>query len=444
MGHPDDPIRAEVMAGKEQVREGGKGGALPHTPAGIASLHPRIFFRRKTKTSGCRGESPAGVWGGAPSFPTLLFFLFLSLSLSTPALAQDDPTDEVDHVALAAQLVGDGHFDRARSVLVGVEPTKEQAADYHTVMGLVALDAQEFEGAVKHLDAAIFAGKTDDSMFVYLAQAHWGLQDWEKVVQMVRNAGDAAKKSAPLQRMRGQALWKLGRVDDAYAVFSAGAEEHPDDLQFGRLAIFALVELGLYRAAEERATDFLARGDATVDDFVAFGQALTSNRQTDRAIALMERARLQYPGDARIVRVLAAAWAADGKFLAAGDLLQRASESDPALLVEAAEMLRRGGAVERALYLNAQISDQKAKFRQRVAILTDGRDFEAVAAMADRLARLGLFADQNVLYAVAYARFQIGDYDGAEQLLKRIEDPAAFESATKLRQVMAYCSKNPC
>ena len=60
------------------------------------------------------------------------------------------------------------------------------------------------------------------------------------------------------------------------------------------------------------------------------------------------------------------------------------------------------------------------------------------------LGSLDLLEDQNVLYGVAYARFQIGDYEGAERLIKRITDPQLFENATKLRQVMAYCAANDC
>lgn len=376
-----------------------------------------------------------------------LVLVLTFLALAAPALADEPPVDEVDHVALAARLAADGHFDRAKSVLTGVPvPTDAaQAADYHTVLGLVALRESQFEVATRHLDRAIFAGKTDDVIFVYLAQAYWGLQDYETTLRMIRNADEQAENSASLQVIRAQSLWKLGRLHDVYRVLHHNLIAFGEEPQFRRMMIFLLVELGLFQEASELAQDYFDTESSVVaDDYLAFGRALLSSGQPDAAVLFLEKAHLMFPNNPRVATQFARVLLADGKPLAAGELLQRVALDDDVLILESAEMYRRGGAFERALYMNAQVADQKAKLRQRVGILTDQQDFEAVAAMQDRLDRLGLFDDQNVLYGVAYARFQTTDYEGAEQLLKRITDPKLFENATKLRQVMAYCAENTC
>lgn len=377
----------------------------------------------------------------------LVLLIAASLWLPFGAFADEPPADEVDHVALAARLAADGHFDRAKSVLTGVPVPEdaEQAADYHTVLGLVALRESQFKVATEHLDQAIFAGKTDDVIFVYLAQAYWGLQDYETTVRMIRNADEQAEQSASLQVIRAQSLWKMGRMHEVYRVLHHNTMKFPDEPQFHRMLVFLLVELGLFQEATRLAEDYFAAEDEVgADDYVAFGQALLASGQTDTAVLFLERANLRFPTDPRVATQFARTLLAAGMPVAAGELLQRVALDDDTLTAEAAEMFRRGGAYDRALYMNAQIAEQKAKLRQRVGILTDQQDFESVAAMEDRLERLDLLADQNVLYGVAYARFQIGDYEGAEQLIKRITDPQLFENATKLRQVMAYCAENPC
>ena len=210
------------------------------------------------------------------------------------------------------------------------------------------------------------------------------------------------------------------------------------------MMIFLLVELGLHQEARELAVEYFdSEKDVVADDYLAFGQALLASGETDTAVLFLERAHLQFPNNPRVATQFARTLLAGGKPIAAGDLLQRVAVDDDVLILEAAEMFRRGEAYERALYMNAQVADQRAKLRQRVGILTDLHDFESVAAMEHRLERLDLLTDQNVLYGVAYARFQIGDYDGCERLMKRVDDPQLFESATKLRQVMAYCADNP-
>lgn len=373
--------------------------------------------------------------------------------LSPTAVTAGEPAAEsagaadVDHVSLAARMVRDGHYDRAKSVLADVDPTAEglDLADFHTVRGLVALHDARWQDAVTDLDRAIANGKVDDIVFVYLAQAQWGLQDYEATLRMIRNAAQEGERLASLQLMRAQSLWKLGRLHEAWAVLDDASKRFPEESQFRRMSFFLLVDLGLYQQAMVVARAYLddPRSDATVEDYLAFGEAMIRNGALERATLLLEKAALMFD-DRRVTMQLAQAWAKRGKPLVAGELLGRASLEEPALVVDAAEMFRRAGALERALYMNAQVDDQKQKFRQRVAILTDQQNFEGVAAMQDRLERLRLLNDQSVLYAVAYARFQIGDYEAAERLLKRITDPELFEAATQLRQAMAYCAENPC
>jgi tetratricopeptide (TPR) repeat protein len=379
----------------------------------------------------------------------IVLLTVVSLSWVTPVTA-DEPAEEsveVDHVSLAARLVRDGHYDRARSVLSDVDPNAEDLnhADFYTVRGLLALNDARWDEAIVDLEKAIRHGKVDDIVFVYLAQAQWGLQDYEATLRMIRNADEEGEKLASIQLMRAQSLWKLDRLHEAWSVLNRATKRFPEEPQFRRLSFFLLVDLGLYQEALRVAENYLEDSavDATVEDYLAFGEAMIRNRALERATHLLEKAALLY-GDRRVTMQLAHVWSERGKPLVAGELLQRASLEQPALVADAAEMFRKAGALERALYMNAQVEDQKKKFRQRVAILTDRQDFEAVAAMEDRLERLGLLQDQSVLYAVAYARFQVQDYEETERLLKRITDPELFEAATQLRQAMAYCAENPC
>jgi len=373
----------------------------------------------------------------------LSFILIMLFSVVTFAQYS---AQEVDHVALAARLVSDGHYDRAKSVLTGVfEPENAgDRADFHTVLGLVALHESDWRKAIEHFEKAMFAGKTDDVVFVYLAQAYWGLQDYESTLLMIRNAEEHARASSALQMVRTQALWKLGRLHSAWDVLQENSKKFISEVQFERLKIFLLIELGLYQEASVLAASFVdGRNDVEVDDYLAFGQALLASGQTQVAQNFLERANLRFQNDPRVTTQLARTLLANSMPIAAGELLQRVAVADEELL-ESAEMFRRGEALDRALYMNSQVVNQRSKLRQRVGILTDRQDFEGVAAMEERLERVGVLDDQNVVYGVAYARFQIADYQGAERLLKRISDASLFESATRLRQVMAYCAENPC
>ncbi len=378
-----------------------------------------------------------------------LLLILVAAMIAVPSVGwaeeKQSAADEVDYVALSARMLKDGHYDRARSVLSNVDPNDEKIdkATYFTIAGLLALQAQTYQEAVDNFDEAIKNGKIDDIIFVYLAQGYWGLKDYEMTVRSVDNADEEGKNLPRLQLFKAQALLEMNKPEQAWSTMTENMRRFPDEPEFERRAMFMLVELGLYQEALEVSQRYLKRNDATAEDYLALSQALIKNRQTERAIEFLEKGKLLYPKNEKMVIHLAHAYAGSGRTLAAADLFQRASDVDPKFQMEAAELYRRSGAFEQALFMNAGVADQKAKIRQRVSILVDMQRFESVVALEQRAERLGLFEDQPVLYALAYARFSIGDYKRAEVLLKKITDPALFRNATQIRRIMAVCQENP-
>ena len=124
-------------------------------------------------------------------------------------------------------------------------------------------------------------------------------------------------------------------------------------------------------------------------------------------------------------------------------MLEEAARLDPALLSEAAEMSRRAGDLDRALLLNSQVSDQKEKARQRLAILVEMKRYEEAAAMEPRLSRLGLLEDEDVRYALAYSYFMTRRFDPAREHLKKITRADLFRSAAQLFKAMEVCEQDP-
>lgn len=357
-----------------------------------------------------------------------------------------EEVEEVDHVALAGTLVHDGHYDRARTELEKVDPSGDEVDRpmYYTLRGLVALHDGAHERAVDHFDDAIRYGQTDNQIFVHLAQAYYGLGNWEKVIQSVRNAADAGESIPDLYLMKAESQRKLDRLPGAWETLEQGRERFPDRSKFLRQQVFLLVEMELYRAALERGRTYLDEtADASAEDFIAVAEAFRRAGEHRRAQVLLESARAAYPDDTDVLVHLAHAYIGGGQHVAGAELLQVAAESDPAYIRKSAELFRRAGAYERALYMNARIDDQSEKFKQRVAILLDRRDFERIATLDSRLSRLGLLDDSKIAYALAYAHFKIRNYERAAELTRDIESEAMFESAVELRRAIETCRASP-
>jgi len=371
----------------------------------------------------------------------------LTLLLAAPLLAQDAESDnELERLPLAALLIGDGNYERARNVLAGVDVDDPELdrARFHTLNGLVALNLEELALAVSEFRAAIDAGQDEPLIWLYLAQAHFSQEQYPETLAALDGAGSEATNVPSVFLMRAQSHWQLSEFDLAWQVLGQGRDRFPDRAgEFARRQVFLLVDQGLYQEAAAIGREFLGQTRAGPDDALAIGNALRQAGQFAEAAEILEGARLASPDNVNIYRVLAHTYLADDKLLAAAEVLRLAALRDPTLLVEAAELYRRSGWLMQALTLNAAIIDQSAKLKQRLAILIELQRFDQAAGMQPDLVRTGLINDEDIRYALAYALFKISDFDAAEAQLARLERPDLFRKAVELRRVMGQCADQP-
>ena len=373
--------------------------------------------------------------------------LWLCMTLPGTSFAQSDGGEEaVDRLPLAALLIGDGRYDQARQVLAAVDTATDDfdAPRYHTLQGLIALNLDEYPRAVAAFESAIETGQQAPVVYLYLAQAHFGAEAYAATLAALDAAGEATTALPSVFLIRAQALWSLDRLDEAWAVLNRGQVTFPDRRDdFARRQIFWLVERGLYQAALALAQDVLARSSGDVSDALAIGNALIQAGQSAEASALLEEAMLLAPDDATVAKLLAQSYLVQDMPLAAAEVLRRGAYHSPDLLVEAAELFRQVGRLNEALLLNGQALDQPKKLKQRLAILIGLSRFEQAAAMENDLKRVGLFDDEDIRYALAYAHFKAGDYPASRAQLIFLESPENFRKATELRRVMDECADQP-
>ncbi|MBA1147239.1 tetratricopeptide repeat protein [Ectothiorhodospiraceae bacterium WFHF3C12] len=349
--------------------------------------------------------------------------------------------EDVDRLSLASLLMRDNHYARAASVLAKVDTSREDLdrARFYTLRGLIRLNLDQNEDAKQDFRAAIEAGQENRIVYVYLAQAHYRLEEYAQAIRAIDNSGEAGAKIASLFVLKAQSHWALEQRTQAWSALDDGARRFPGDYRFLRRKVFYLIELGLYQAAADRGREYLRVSEASEDDYLAIGAALRRSGQLQEALPFLEAARLQFPASKRVTVELANAYLDSGQVVTAANLFEQAAVDDPELLSEAAELHRRARQLFRALNLNARVADQRKKLKQRLAILIELKRYELVAGMSGSLYRVGLLDDQNVRYALAYAHFKSGDFEIAEQHLSQLTDSELFRRATALRKAMEEC-----
>ena len=379
-----------------------------------------------------------------PRLTAVLFSLMLTCAfVSLPAQENED---DVELLSLAALLIGDGNYERAQQVLAGVDLDDEETdlIRYHTLAGLVALNLNELPLAVSEFEAAVAAGQTEPVVWLYLAQAHFGQENYAETLNALDQAGAQATQLPSVYMMRSQAHWEMGEYENAWTVLGNGRQQFPDRAgEFARRQVFLLVDQGLYQEAAEQGRQFLETQAAGTQDAIAIGNALRQSGQFDEAANILETARLTAPDNTTLAQVLSHTYLDQNMLLPAADVMRQASIYDPALVAEAAELYRRAGWLMQALSLNAQVIDQTRKLKQRLAIFVELGEFDKAAGMHDDLTRVGLLSDEDIRYALAFAYFRIGDFDQAEQQLVQLTRADLFRKATELRRVMEQCGEEP-
>lgn len=379
---------------------------------------------------------------GPTIVPMILGAVALGTLLLGTGIARTRTAPTEDAVALAGLLVRDGDWDRAAALLGEIDPGARglDVTRYWTLRGLTALhDQRAADAADAFRKALVTATEGRPLLEMHLARALLALPDPQGALDALDRSGEVGASLPGAWLLRAEACEALGRYDAAWSALDTGALRFPDQADLRRQQVFLLVRLGLYREARERGESLLARADAGIDDAVAISEALRRGGETREAMTILEAALLQEGEDRDLLVQAARAALDDGQPRNAGRFLERAAATDPALALEAAEAYRRGGDLDAALRMNAQVTDPAAKVRQRLGLLLDAESWDRAVALEDRLERLELAQDDGIAYGLAFAWFRLGESERAERWLKGITEPEAFRRATELRAAMAAC-----
>ncbi|WP_345975012.1 hypothetical protein [Sulfurimonas sp. HSL3-7] len=373
-----------------------------------------------------------------------LFFMLLTALQLTVFAAEKSKNDEVDHVALAALLMKDGHYARAAETLNEADTTQKDFdfVLYYTIKGLVFTKQQLYKVANEQFYKAIESGQTEPTIYLYIAQNNFKLLDYQGTIEALDKAGDIAAAKPQLLALRAECHWKLEQRPEALETIAETIARFPDYFAVYKQRFNYYVELGLYQSALEDAEIYLANEKPNAKTYLSFIGALRKSGATQKATELAERGNLKFPESAEMTVMLAHLYLDQEMIHAAADLFDQASIEDAKYTKEAAEMLRRAREFTLALYKNTQLLDTKEKYKQRIAIYLEFGEYERVVSAHSAIERSGLLEDENIRYALAYAYYMTANFAACEAQLKELTRPDLFAKATELRKNIEKCQNN--
>lgn len=380
-----------------------------------------------------------------PRSALALLLVLSAVAMPSSTSARDDreeaEAEKIDHLSLGARLVADGHHDRALAVLQEVDRSDANVdlPKLHFLLGSIYAAKQLHEQARDAFLASVKSGQQNPAIHLYLAQEYFQLAEYERAIASLDRAPKLASENPGTFTMRAEAHWRLKQAQGALNTLDRGIARFPDFGKLFQMKVAYLLELGLYQEVVRAGDSYLERPSVAPADFVAIAEGFRRSKQLHEARLIMERAHLRFPDELDVQVQLANIYNDLQRPLTAAMLYEAAARRTPKYSFESAELYKEAGRLSRALSLNARVLEPEKKLKQRLAILLAMERFEMVAGMEASLSRSGLTKDENIRYALAYGYFKNGDFESAEQHLKRLSSAALFEKATALRKAMASC-----
>jgi len=371
----------------------------------------------------------------------IFFILLIALQLSIFAA---DKSDDIDHVALATLLMKDGYYARAAETLNEADTTEKDFdfIQYYTIKGLIFTKQQLFKVANEQFQLAIESGQTEPSIYLYIAQNNFKLRDYQGTIDALNKAGIIATEKPQLLALKAECYWKLEQNAEALDTLALVNSKFPTYYGVYKQRFNYFVELELYQSALEDAEIYLENEKPNVKTYLSFVGALRKSGATNKATILAEEGNVKFVESAEMTVMLAHLYLDQEMVQTAATLFDQASIEDVKYTKEASEMLRRAHQFTLALYKNAQLTDTKEKYKQRIAIYLEFGEYERVVATDRALERSGLLEEENIRYALAYAYYMTSDFEKSEAQVRELTRPDLFEKATELRKNMEKCTNN--
>jgi predicted Zn-dependent protease len=265
---------------------------------------------------------------------------------------------------------------------------------------------------------------------------------WLLLILVAAPEVDPQEGAAPTWYALARSYYESGDRHRAFQAADDGFSRFPGERDLERLRVMLLLELGLSQEGLASARRFLQHPRTLVTEYLKLAAILGANRDLPHAAELLEEALLRYPFNAEVRKQLARVYFESERPLTAARVLHPVALEQPSQALLAAELYRRAGKIDQALRMNALVLDQRDKIRQRLDLLIEAERYAEVAALDERLSRLGLLREERLLYALAYAHYVSGERERVQQLLGRVSEGEFLSKAAAIQEAMATCDED--
>jgi tetratricopeptide (TPR) repeat protein len=314
----------------------------------------------------------------------------------------------------------------------GVDAPPTEADDQALfVRGQRAMAAGDQATAIDAFEEALAAYPNSPTVRLHLAHAYVQSERYTDGLRILDDAPTLADTHVAHALIRARALRALGHVEQAHAQLERAAATFPNTSAPALEMVVLLKDMGLLNEARTHAWR-MSEGELDRATTLALMHVFY---QDEASLPLLEALLARHPEDPTSLVHAAHAYAASHHPNAAARLFAKANTLGAESAFEAADQYRIAGQTERALTLNALVSDAKRRVPQRIATLFAAGAMARVTQL-ERSLDPSSNVDTRTRYRLAFAHYRLGQFAQATEHARELLGGPLDSSAVALLRAM--------
>lgn len=354
-------------------------------------------------------------------------------------------------IALAAQLARDGEMARAESVLAGVSADAfvQNGSLFFITKGLIALHKKEIAEALDafvHAEQSLKASKEKveqdelENISLYIAQCHVLLQQPDQALAILEHLN---KDVLAVYLLKLEAYAQKEDWVQAYSVQKEGIAKYPLSQELHIQEVLIASKLGLMLPVRDLIPFFAHSETIDAKTFLQLAGTLRDDGHRKEAGLYLDVGRKRFFSE-DIWKASAIVALEQGEWLQGAEILSVLSVEIPSYALETAQAYAQAGDISKALLYNSFAPISSEKLTQRLSLLLQNGSYDLIAPLQKELARYSAKIEDSVRYGLAYAHFQRGLYQEAQDSLAGISDPKIFRQSVALQKAIYKCMDGGC
>lgn len=152
------------------------------------------------------------------------------LNLAHLAIVDDNPSLAETYIERCKQIASEKSIDtelQRLTLLAKYEDFDHHFAELMTVIGAGRAVSQD---DIDFLEESIEVAPLFANLYITLAQAYIGWQDFDTALEVLQEGNTKADASPEILRLIAVVLWKKGKSEDAFTYLNQGIEQFPNDV----------------------------------------------------------------------------------------------------------------------------------------------------------------------------------------------------------------------